>query len=699
MNLFTKDLASQYCDLSDKDFKDSIKKIEWQAYSKADSALNIIEEILKTKTCNDFKTAHLLNVKATALLVLGDYKNCIKIGQDIILLGKKNSDPNIESMGNFQIYAGYINLERYDKAIAHAHEQINCLKKTDNKREIAWAYHNLAANLYNYFNDSLALAKLYISEGEKYLEPNDHNMQVSIMQMKGLINRKLGNDELAKIDFYNGLKLSKKATHNGTIATMYATYAMYLEDKNLDSAIIMYNLSNEYFKKDNILSGVAGNYASIGNLYSKFSNKNKAIDMYKKSIFYSEKANSSYWKVSALEQIHQLYAKQNNFKEAYFTVVNYHRCKDSVSSVDIKNQVEKREISFNYEKKAIVDSIAFAKEAKIKEAEIAQQKAEIKVKSNQQYGLFGGLALVLIFSGFMYNRFKITKKQKDIIEEQKTIVEHAHQELKEKNQEILDSISYAKRIQSAILPPNKLVKEYLNESFILYLPKDMVAGDFYWLEHIEGKILYAAADCTGHGVPGAMVSVVCNNGLNRSVREYGLTDPGMILNKTREIVIQEFEKSDEDVKDGMDISLVSLAQRVSEQSESEENNNLLTYTHTARWAGANNPLWIIRKGATMIEEVKPNKQPIGKYTNPQPFTTHTIELNTGDAIYIFTDGFQDQFGGDRGKKFKASQLKELLLSIQQQNMEQQKEVLNQTFEKWKGTLEQIDDVCIIGVRI
>jgi serine phosphatase RsbU (regulator of sigma subunit) len=229
------------------------------------------------------------------------------------------------------------------------------------------------------------------------------------------------------------------------------------------------------------------------------------------------------------------------------------------------------------------------------------------------------------------------------------------------------------------LPPAKLVKEYLQESFILYKPKDVVAGDFYWMEHKDGKVLFAAADCTGHGVPGAMVSVVCNNGLNRSVREHGLTIPGEVLDKTREIVVQEFEKSEEDVKDGMDIALCSI-----------EGMKL-------QYAGAYNPLWIIRNGEVL--ETKANKQPIGKFEKPEPYTTHSFKLEKGDSIYIFSDGYVDQFGGEKEKKFKAKAFRELLLSIQDKAMEVQKKSIDEAFKTWKGDLEQIDDVCVIGVRV
>jgi very-short-patch-repair endonuclease/serine phosphatase RsbU (regulator of sigma subunit) len=430
---------------------------------------------------------------------------------------------------------------------------------------------------------------------------------------------------------------------------------------------------------------------------------------------------------------------------------------------------------------------------------------------------------------------KVIDRTTEVVE-QRNDAEHQRHLVEEKNKEIMDSINYAKRIQNAILPSDNQFTNALPDSFVLYLPKDVVAGDFYWMERIvksspqvsggvvadrggqlmnlpalkhfrrelrnnltpaeaslwtslsksqldgrkfrrqhsigkyivdfycpseklaieldgevhnsviaqeydyerdlilqsygvkvirfenkvvfeslegllneirsnfgwseaykpprplgtpsskggESVVLFAAADCTGHGVPGALVSVVCHNALNRAVREFGLTDPGKILDKTREIVIAEFEKSADDVKDGMDISLVALT--------------VGTDGHLSlQWAGANNPLWLIRNGEVL--ETKPDKQPIGKYVDPKPFTTHTMDLQKGETIYIFTDGFQDQFGGDKGKKFKAASLKQLLLSIQHETMDRQRELLIEAFENWREGYEQIDDVCTIGVRV
>lgn len=287
--------------------------------------------------------------------------------------------------------------------------------------------------------------------------------------------------------------------------------------------------------------------------------------------------------------------------------------------------------------------------------------------------IFFVLGLLLTFViGFYFMR--INKEYEGIIVLQK-------ENLETKNKEITDSITYAKRIQTAILPPDTAIKKHLKDFFILYLPKDVVAGDFYWLEHVNDVVLFAAADCTGHGVPGAMVSVVCNNALNRSVREEGLTDPGKILDRTREIIVHEFGKSNEDVKDGMDISLCALN----------------TKTLELKWAGANNPLWLVRDGELL--ETKADKQPIGQYFNSNPFTTHIMKLQANDILYLSTDGYQDQFGGDKGKKFKASNLKQMLLSNHNKTLVEQKRIILDSFVKWKGKNEQVDDVCVIGVKI
>lgn len=272
--------------------------------------------------------------------------------------------------------------------------------------------------------------------------------------------------------------------------------------------------------------------------------------------------------------------------------------------------------------------------------------------------------------------------QKEEIEKQKEIVE-------EKNKDILDSIKYAKRIQDAILPGEETMREVMGRDlFVLFRPKDIVSGDFYWMRVKGPKALFAAVDCTGHGVPGAFVSIVGNNGLNRAVNEFGLIQPAAILDNLTASVEDSFrQQGHSEVRDGMDISLCSL--------------EMVSFNKAVlEWSGANNPLWIIKaENPTEIIEVKPDKQPIGKFENRKPFTNHSFDLVKGDTLYIFTDGFADQFGGPVGKKFKYSQLKEFLISIQTKNMQEQRTLLFDRFDEWKNELEQIDDVCMIGVRI
>lgn len=254
-------------------------------------------------------------------------------------------------------------------------------------------------------------------------------------------------------------------------------------------------------------------------------------------------------------------------------------------------------------------------------------------------------------------------------------------QLQEKNREITDSIAYARRIQNAVLPSFSLIQEHFKDSFILYKPRDIVSGDFYWFEKKGDLLLIAAADCTGHGVPGAMLSVVCSNALYRSVNEFNLLAPGNILDKARDLVLESLAKNGESINDGMDISLCAID----------------TKTGNVSWSGANNNLWYLRNGA--LCEVKAHKQSIGRSNAPEPFPTYDIPVSKGDILYLVTDGFADQFGGEKGKKFKRRQLENLLHATGSMPLATQKRTLDHMFENWRGELEQVDDVTIVGIRV
>lgn len=346
-----------------------------------------------------------------------------------------------------------------------------------------------------------------------------------------------------------------------------------------------------------------------------------------------------------------------------------------------EREAREKELELIQEDKLIMDRIMaiFTKmeseESQSMEDSLAQAEKE---SSSTKYLVLAFCILVtalLAFAG--YAIFTYVKRNNAY----KKALKAAKDETEQRNKEVLDSIHYAQRIQTAILPDFKKVESCIPDSFILYRPKDIVAGDFYWMLKLNNKVLLAVADCTGHGVPGAMVSVVCHNSLNRSVREFGLVEPAKILEKTRELVIETLDEGDLKVSDGMDIALCAI--------DSE--------TRMVQYAGANNSLYMVKNKS--LHEIKPDKQPVGRYSNTKPFTNHVVRLEKGDQLYLFTDGLADQFGGPKGKKFKYKPFKDLLLKSSDNKLVNQKDLIDQAFLVWKGSLDQVDDVCVIGVRL
>lgn len=308
------------------------------------------------------------------------------------------------------------------------------------------------------------------------------------------------------------------------------------------------------------------------------------------------------------------------------------------------------------------------------------------------YTTYAVLFVLIIIITTRISVYRVRQKNKQLeetvqertkeIAQQNTMLEDQKNQIAAKSEDILDSIKYAKRIQNTILPSDNLLTSHFNDHFVFYRPKDIVSGDFYWMRKVGDKIIWSAVDCTGHGVPGAFVSIVGNNALVRTVNEFKLDQPNEILDKLRDLVVEAFRAQGErDVKDGMDLALVSLDPK----------------TNKLMYSGANNPLLVVRNKEVI--EIKADKQPIGDFERAFPFTKHEILLKKGDAIYIFTDGYVDQFGGEKGKKLKSKPFKEFLVSISHLPMKQQYKALNSHFEEWKGDLEQLDDVCVFGVRI
>lgn len=270
-----------------------------------------------------------------------------------------------------------------------------------------------------------------------------------------------------------------------------------------------------------------------------------------------------------------------------------------------------------------------------------------------------------------------------LVDERTLELNNKSKELELKNREITDSIVYAQRIQNAILPDVNKIASVFNDSFILFLPKDIVSGDFYAFFLKDDRAIIVAADCTGHGVAGAFMSMIGSSLLNRIIIEKGITQPSIILDQLHVAVIESLRQTESESNDGMDVSICSFNLK----------ENKLEY------AGANRPLWLIRNNE--LEIIKADKFPIGgtqifRTTN---YTNHSLELKPSDAIYISTDGYADQFGGENFKKIMTAKFKELLLSIQHLSMTEQKISLHDFFNNWKGANEQVDDVLVIGIKI
>ena len=649
----------------------------------------------------------------------GAYESAIAYYNQMSDLSRKIGYKKGVAVSTYAIGYIYRILDAYDKAIAYYNKSIKVRKEINDTKGTANALNNIGV-IYDIQGD-YANAMIHFSKSLKIREEIEAKEGVaSSLNNIGMVYFHQSNYEKA-IEFYTKSVAIKEeiGDQKGLSNSLNNIGSIYSKQDVFEQAHEFYIKSLKIREKIGDKRGIAQSLNNIGVVLKNQTKYDKAMSYFSKGLKISEEIEDQYEKAVSLVNIGEIYEYKNDLPKALdyslkslaiaqdigaptrvkdaskiLWEVNkklgnseaalkmyelFVATRDSINSEENQKAVIRQEYKYQYEKQAAADSIKNAEARKVKDAQLTAEKVKNKQQKQQQYFLFVGLAIALLFGGFIFNRFRITNKQKGIIEEQKEEVDTAYGQLEEKNREVLDSITYAKRIQSAMLPKSKSMTALLPESFVLYKPKDIVAGDFYWLEQKEGKILFAAADCTGHGVPGAMVSVVCNNALNKSVNEHKLTVPGEILDTTREIIIHEFKKSEEEVKDGMDIALCTLE------------------GDTLQYAGAYNPLWIIRNG--IVLETKADKQPIGQFEHPKAFTTHTIPLKKGDTIYIFSDGYVDQFGGKKGKKLKAKAFKKILLSIQGLSMKEQKEHLDKAFKEWRGNLEQIDDVCIFGVRV
>lgn len=594
---------------------------------------------------------------ASAYIDLPDYYKAIAQGFKAKKLLETIGDRSfllaniLNNLGN-----AYQNLKEYEKAMDYYQQALTIQQELGDRTEIALMLNNIA--------------NIYVLQGE---ESKDEALRKS-------------NFHTALEKYSKALDISEAAEDKDMVALVNSNIGnIYWELNDFPKALDYLDVALNTYKKLGNNVGVANAYNNLSRHYQlqrKLDLSNKYALM---ALSLADSIKDAEQIQNASEYLSGNYYDLKQFEKSLFYYKRYVTEKEKLINVDGAKRLVQEESRLEFEKKEQQLKLEQEKKDAIAEAENNRQRVII-------WSAGIGLVLFIVFSGFIYNRFRVTNKQKKIIEEQKGLMEEknsaletANSEIAQKNKDITDSIQYAKRIQRALLASDTLLRKNLPEYFVLYKPKDIVSGDFYWANFVNGKFLIITADCTGHGVPGAFMSLLNISLLNEITLQRKITSPDLILNSVRDQIISILnpEGTETESKDGMDCLLCSF----------DIKNKQLEF------AAANNPLWILKNGEREIEEYKPDKQPVGFHSVYKPFRLQTTPLEKGDMVYSFTDGFADQFGGPKGKKFKYKQLEELIIANSHLPMNEQRNILERSFTSWQGDLEQIDDVLVIGVRI
>ncbi|CAN5368700.1 hypothetical protein BH10BAC1_BH10BAC1_15060 [soil metagenome] len=564
----------------------------------------------------------------------------------------------------------YYFTSNYPQALSNYIKATKILEKTGNKKKLGNISNNIAAVYLElkqfkeaeaYFNkclkfdeelgDSLGMAESYNNIATIYQDLGKNDIAMTY-NMKALKIREAINDVVGMPSSLTNLGVVFMNMKDYKHSTEYFKKALHLYKVNSDSM------------------GMAIAFANLGDLFESEKLYDQSLAFYDSSITISEKNKYLEYLSYNYERVSIAYAKMKNFESALEYHTLFMNVKDSIYNKDNSQQLTEMQTKY---------------ETAQKEKEIIESKAESEKQATFKNAFIVGFLLMMLLAFFIFRGYRNKQRSNVIITGQKYEVELQKEIIELKSKEVVDSINYAKRIQEAILPPENLVKKLLPDSFVLYMPKDIVSGDFYWVEPWGSKVLFAAVDCTGHGVPGALMSIIGFNLLGKAVNELGLSRPALILNSLSKGIGKTLRQtgSDSEVKDGMDLALCALDPQ----------------TLILEYAGAFNPLYIVREGKLL--ETSSDKIPIGTYMDGdfKNYNNHEIQLLKGDTIYIFTDGYADQFGGEKGKKFKYKALQQLFIAMQGKTMSEQKNILRSGIEKWQGNLEQVDDILIMGVRV
>ncbi|MFN7012740.1 MAG: tetratricopeptide repeat protein [Bacteroidia bacterium] len=560
---------------------------------------------------------------------LENYFKSLKIREKI------NDYPGLATSYN-SIGSIYSNQGELDKAKEFFEKSLAMRKIIGEPMPIAYSLNNLGY-LFEQKKDVLTARKYYL-ESKTYIEQTEDSSGIASV--------------------YNNIGWSYHQTHDYDSALFYYSKSNAIGEKIGDKTIIAFALSNS------------------GKVYYELKQYDKGIEYTHNALKIAKEQGFPETIRNASSILSEIYATKGDYKNAYEMHKLYKQMADSLRNKETEKKLLAEKMLYDFDK-----------EKSLLEAEREKSLLLAKSKNKEKniillFSLMGGGSLIG-FSYLLHNRLKISRKQNRIIEKQKLLLEEKNAIVEEKNKDITDSINYAKRIQDALLQNRNHVSKHLPEHFILFMPRDIVSGDFYWALEKNNYLYFAVADCTGHGVPGAFMSLLGITFLNEICKNDMVQTPAEILEKLREKIIHQLNPNSDNKtsSDGMDIALCRLNLKT---------NELL-------FSGANNPCWIIEKEFLNLIELKPEKQPVGIHTEYMPYSNQTFLLNKGDSVYLFSDGFADQFGGEKGKKLKSSLLKEKIKEASRLSAKEQKVFLKEFFIAWKGNLEQIDDVCLMGL--
>jgi len=586
------------------------------------------------------------------------------------------------------IFQAYYSKSDYKNALTYQLKYLALAEKEKNRSRIAMSYKKIAL-IYQEQEHYQRSLKFYYMSYNEFLALSDSQNIAGVLTNKGLNYYQLtrsttGNKsdiylDSALLDLNTSLKISKNNNYPKITASNLGNLSeIYTAQKKYNIALDYSLEAIDNYKKIGDVSGEATSLFDIGKIYEVTNENNKALEYYQKSLKIAIQQNNKYLETYCYMYLASVSDKIGDYKSAY----NYHKTmaliKDSLINIEDLKQINEMQTKYETEKTEALNKLLTGQN-ELSAKTIKQQKTI-------NYFIVGGLIMAIIFSFFIFNGLKKQRNANVIISKQKKDVEFKNSEIEkqkalveEKQKEILDSIHYAKRIQTTILPHAELITANLSENFIYFKPKDIVSGDFYWAT-VHNNIFYlAVCDSTGHGVPGAFMSILNIGFLSEAINEKNISEPDEILNYVRKRLVNSISKDGQ--QDGFDGILICF----------DRNTNTIAYS------AANNAPVLVRNN--QLRELAKDKMPVGKGERTESFSRHEIQPQKGDSLYLYTDGYADQFGGPNSKKFMYKQLNDLLLDNNKLTMFEQKNILDQKFEEWKGDLEQIDDVCVIGFKL